>query len=46
MRFTMCKIGKKIIINIFGSTEDMKKKETKKKFCDLAVSRTNEKKKE
>ena len=28
-------------MNIFGSTEDMKKK----KICDLAVSRTKEKKK-
>ena len=39
----MCKTRKKdkeIIINIFVSTEDMKKKN-----CDLAVSRTNEKKK-
>ena len=36
----MCKKGKKIIINLFGPIEDMKKKN-----CDIAVSRTNEEKK-
>ena len=40
--FTVCKKGKKIMMNLFGSTEDMKKKLFF--FCSLTVARTKEKK--